>query len=103
MQPNDKVLAALIALGAIAAGGEDGFVGEFGNIVLCQVNEPDLRRALRYILERDGGDHFLARVVKNLRRYAGQPHLKIALDELVKASDDPEGFISAAAKRRRVA
>jgi len=29
-------------------------------------------RALQFILDRDGGDQFLARVIKNLRRYAGQ-------------------------------
>jgi hypothetical protein len=62
-----------------------------------------MRRALRYILERDGGDHFLARVIKNLRRYAGQrpAHLQIALDELERATDDPAGIVSAASLWRK--
>ena len=105
-QLNDQTLAALIALGAIA-GATDEFVQEFGNIVLCQVNEPDLRRALQFVLERDGGDHFLVRVIKNLRRYAGAraPHLQTALDELARATDtDGPGIVSAASVwKRRVA
>jgi len=43
---NDKVLAALVALGAIAASSDDEFIGPFGNHVLGQINEPDLRACI---------------------------------------------------------
>ena len=101
-EPSPAVLAALVALGAIG-GSDDDFVREFGNIILTQVSNADVRRALQFVLERDGGDQFIARVVKNLRRYAGQrpPHLKIALDELIKASEEPENFIRASTIRIR--
>ena len=62
-QLSRETLAALVALGAIG-GSDDEFVREFGNIILTQINNADVRRALQFVLERDGGDQFIARVVK---------------------------------------
>ena len=79
---NDQVLAALICLGAIAASNDQStHTGPFANHVLGMIDNADLRRALQYILARDGGDHFLARVVQNLRRLSNQP-LPDALEDL---------------------
>lgn len=81
--PTDQTLAALIALGAVAAG-QDEFVQQFAGHVLGLLDDGDIRRALRYILERDGGDEFIARVVEQLRRVAGGRPLP-ALDALTRS------------------
>ncbi|MGO8974343.1 MAG: hypothetical protein ACLPTZ_02550 [Beijerinckiaceae bacterium] len=87
MTPTDQQLVAMLAIGAIAAG-EDEFVNAFGNQLLGSLSDAAIRRALRYVLARDGGDHVIRRLVKRLRRYAGSrpPHLAAALEELARAN-----------------
>ena len=69
-------------------------------MLLGMIDNADLRRALQYILARDGGDHFVAHVIANLRRFSNQP-LPSALEDLetgpiiVKASSiRPRGRVA---------
>jgi hypothetical protein len=68
--PPDQQLVAMLALGAIIAG-DDDFAHLFGVRLLVSLEDAAIRRALRYIYERDGGDHIVRRLVKQLRRHAG--------------------------------
>lgn len=70
----------MLAIGAIIAG-DDDFAHLFAVRLLTSLDDVAIRRALRFIHARDGGDHIIARLSQRLRRHAGAPH-RAALAEL---------------------
>lgn len=82
----DQQLIAAFAFGALASSANtEEFASLFSQQLLGQLDKVALKRAIQFILARDGGDIIVKRLLTRLRSYAGrQPQARVVLDELMK-------------------
>jgi hypothetical protein len=98
----DQLMVAMFGIGIIAADNADSgtFARLYGLQLMSTLNDATIRKALKFIYERDGGDIIIRQLIKHLRPYAGRhpPCLQLALEalqtsrtgeHLVRAADVP--------------